>query len=176
MRRIQIETLTACLFILEFLTNILRFIGLGRRYYAKDNRIDGKIVLITGANSGIGLEATYQLCRRGAKVIMCCRDVEKGMQAADNVRRRFRCDVDIDVKQLDLSCLSSIRRFGRTLPEHYDRVDILINNAGVMMCPELTLSSDGYELQLATNHLGHFLLTHYVLPLMINSDDGRIIN
>lgn len=175
MRRIKIETLTTCLFIIEFFTNILRFVGLGRRYYKKDNRIDGKIVLITGANSGIGLEATYQLCRRGAKVVMCCRDVEKGRQAANNVRRRFRT-ADIDVHQLDLSSFTSIRRFGKTLGDHYDRIDILINNAGVMMCPERTLSSDGYEIQFATNHLGHFLLTHYVLPLMIDSDDGRIIN
>lgn len=175
LRRIKIEILTVCLFIIEFFTNILRFIGLGRRYYKKDNRIDGKIVLITGANSGIGLEATYQLCKRGAKVVMCCRDLEKGRQAANNVRRRFRT-ADIDVRQLDLSCLSSIRQFGKTLADHYDRVDILINNAGVMMCPKRTTSSDGYELQFATNHLGHFLLTHYVLPLMINSDDGRIIN
>ncbi|KAH7640176.1 retinol dehydrogenase 12-like protein [Dermatophagoides farinae] len=152
MRRIKIETLTTCLFIIEFFTNILRFVGLGRRYYKKDNRIDGKIVLITGANSGIGLEATYQLCRRGAKVVMCCRDVEKGRQAANNVRRRFRT-ADIDVHQLDLSSFTSIRRFGKTLGDHYDRIDILINNAGVMMCPERTLSSDGYEIQFATNHL-----------------------
>lgn len=157
LRRNIIELLTVFLFIQEFLTNILRFVGLGRRYYRKDYHLNGRTVLITGANSGIGKETTYQLCKRGAKVFMCCRDVNKGEKALNDIRKRLPL-AKMEVLQLDLSSLNSIRTFGKNLKSIVNKIDILINNAGVMMLPKLTKSVDNYELQFATNHLGNYIV------------------
>ncbi|UXI18190.1 tRNA pseudouridine 38/39 synthase [Sarcoptes scabiei] len=175
-RRLTIEFLTFVVFVVEFFTNILRFVGLGRRYYTKNYRLDGKVVLITGANSGIGKETAYQLCKRGAKVFLCCRDLIKGKEAIEDIRKRLNSKNELHLMQLDLSSFRSINQFAIEMINLRIDVDILINNAGVMMCPRRMLSEDKHELQFATNHLGHFLLTHLILPLMTKSNDARILN
>lgn len=151
-RRFFVEFLTCILFVWEFTTNILRWFGLGRRYYQNTNRIDGSVVVVTGSNSGIGKETVYQLSKRGASVIMACRDIQKGQQAERDILTR-NPNAALQVMQLDLSSLKSVNQFANEVCKRHPRVDILINNAGVMMCPKMK-SQDDYELQFATNYLG----------------------
>lgn len=151
-RRVYIELLTCVLFVNEFFTNILRWIGLGRRYYRKTNRIPDHLAIVTGANGGIGKETVLQLVKRGATVIMGCRDITRGMNAARDILNEFPRG-KLEVWKLDLASLDSVNRFVDKVEEKFTNVDILINNAAVMMCPKLK-SEDNFELQFATNHLG----------------------
>src|SRR4051812_2039887 len=112
----------------------------------------GRTAVITGANSGIGLEAARELARAGAHVVMACRDTTKGGAAADAIRKELPA-AELDVAALDLASLDSVREFAKRCA--HERLDLLINNAGVM-APPYTKTPDGYELQFATNHLGHF--------------------
>ncbi|XP_072364904.1 retinol dehydrogenase 12-like [Scyliorhinus torazame] len=137
-------------------------------------RLDNKIVLITGANTGIGKETTRDLARRGALVIMACRDVEKGEAAAKEIIEETGNSLLI-VKRLDLADTKSIREFAQQVHEEYQQLHILINNAGVMMCP-YSKTADGFELQFGVNHLGHFLLTYLLIDLIKQSAPSRIIN
>lgn len=133
----------------------------------------GRVVLVTGANSGLGFEASKSLARNNARVIMACRSMEKGRAARQLILDQVP-DGDLRVEKLDVSSLQSVRDFaGRITPE-LDRLDILINNAGVMAIPQ-GKSADGYEMQLATNHLGHFLLTGLLLPLLLESPGSRVV-
>ncbi|XP_054162450.1 retinol dehydrogenase 12-like [Oppia nitens] len=172
-RRIYVEFVMTLMFAKEFTLNLLRLVNMGRNRYLKDTKLDGKVVVITGANTGIGKRTAYHLSLRGAKVIMCSRDVTKGAIAARDIRAQNPKAV-IEVMQLNLSSLSSIRRFAKELKERESKIDILVNNAGVMMCPKMT-TDDGFELQLGTNHLGHFLLTLLLIDTMKTSSDARII-
>lgn len=172
-RRVWIELVILILFILEFITNIMRFIGLGRRYYTKSNRIDGLVVVITGANSGIGKETALELSKRGARVVMACRNLERGLKAAKQIQDLLP-NAMLDVMELDLSSFESINRFAYRLKKQHSIVDILINNAGIMACP-LKRSVHNHELQFATNHLGHFLLTKQLLPLLATSSNPRVV-
>jgi NAD(P)-dependent dehydrogenase (short-subunit alcohol dehydrogenase family) len=123
----------------------------------------GRTALITGANSGIGLEAARSLAGAGARVIMASRNTEKGEAAAAEIRTS-NADAQLDVRKLDLSSLDSVRSFAEGFGD--ERLDLLINNAGVMV-PPYTKSADGFELQLATNHLGHFALTGLLLDKLL---------
>ncbi|XP_070983932.1 retinol dehydrogenase 12-like isoform X1 [Oncorhynchus clarkii lewisi] len=136
-------------------------------------RLDGKTVLITGANTGIGKETALDLAIRGARVIMACRDVEKGEEAAASIRRIY-CKANVEVRELDLADTSSIRAFVQRLLREVDHLHILINNAGVMMCPYVK-TNDGFEMQLGVNHLGHFLLTYLLIGLLKRSAPARIV-
>ena len=137
-------------------------------------RLDGKIALITGANTGIGKYSAWDLSRRGAKVLLLCRSKEKGEQAAQEIRTDTKGDVS--VKILDLSSLESVRECAEELLVSLDKIDILLNNAGIMVCPQMK-TKDGFEMQLGTNHLGHFLLTNLLLPLLLKGAPGaRIVN
>ncbi|KAI4468880.1 phosphatidylinositol-glycan biosynthesis class f protein-related [Holotrichia oblita] len=138
------------------------------------NRLDGKIVLITGGCSGLGFETAKELAARGATLILTCRDYEKGQKAADKIKRNTR-DAKIDLKLLDISEMANVRRFAMLIKKYYNRIDVLINNAGIIFQPKIT-TSEGFELTLATNYLGPFLLTHLLLPLLRQSSNGRIIN
>lgn len=133
----------------------------------------GKIVIITGANSGIGYETARTLAHKGATVIMACRNLENG----DLALKRIQCEHpqgEVILKQLDLADLSSVKQFAENFMEVYDRLDILINNAGVMATPyERTV--DGFELQFGTNHLGHFLLTGLLIDILKRTRDSRVI-
>ncbi|XP_035862401.1 retinol dehydrogenase 12 [Sander lucioperca] len=136
-------------------------------------RLDGKTVLITGANTGIGKETCRDLAARGARVVMACRDLTRAERAAEEIRRSTG-NGNVVVRHLDLSSVYSVRQFAKDFLDGEDRLDILINNAGVMMCPRW-LTEDGFETQLAVNHLGHFLLTNLLLPMLQSSAPSRVI-
>jgi NAD(P)-dependent dehydrogenase (short-subunit alcohol dehydrogenase family) len=131
----------------------------------------GRTVVLTGANSGIGLEAARELARAGAHVIMACRNAEKGQAAADQIRREIP-EASLDVVALDLASLSSVREFAAGYDR--DQLDLLINNAGVMVPPRTT-TEDGFELQIGTNHLGHFALTGLLLPKLMATPQARVV-
>ncbi|MBN3325498.1 RDH13 dehydrogenase, partial [Atractosteus spatula] len=137
-------------------------------------RLDGKTVLITGANTGIGKATAEELACRGARVILACRDLTRAHKAAEEIRQNSG-NGNVVVKQLDLALLESVRQLAKDILESEDRLDILINNAGIMMCPQWK-TRDGFEMQLAVNHLGHFLLTNSLLDLLKKSSPSRIIN
>lgn len=133
--------------------------------------LTGKLAVVTGANSGIGFHTSLELARAGAAVVMTARDGERGARALDRVRADVP-DAQVQCDVLDLADLSSVRRFAAV---HVDRpLDILVNNAGVMALPPRP-SADGFELQFATNHLGHFALTGLLLPALLQRPAARVI-
>ncbi|MFT5779564.1 MAG: NAD(P)-dependent dehydrogenase (short-subunit alcohol dehydrogenase family) [Crocinitomicaceae bacterium] len=133
----------------------------------------GKVIVITGASSGLGKEATKVMAQKNATVIMAVRNVKKGESVAEEIRTEFPT-ADIQVHPMDLGSLNSIKAFSENLSKSQSTVDILINNAGVMMCP-YSKTEDGFEIQMGTNHLGHFALTGLLMPLIKNSKSGRIV-
>ncbi|XP_070827875.1 retinol dehydrogenase 12-like [Chaetodon trifascialis] len=137
-------------------------------------KLDGKTVLITGGNTGIGKETAVDLAKRGARVILACRDLDRANKAAEDVRKRSG-NGNIIVKKLDLASLQSVRQLAKEVLASEERLDILINNAGVMSCPKWQ-TEDGFEMQFGVNHLGHFLLTNCLLDLMKKSSPSRIVN
>ncbi|XP_005470811.1 retinol dehydrogenase 13 isoform X3 [Oreochromis niloticus] len=137
-------------------------------------RLDGKTVLITGANTGIGKETAVDMARRGARVILACRDMEKANKAAEEVKKRSGND-SVIVRKLDLASLQSIRQLAKDVLASEERLDVLINNAGIMSCPKWK-TEDGFEMQFGVNHLGHFLLTNCLLDLLKKSSPSRIVN
>uniref|UniRef100_A0A3B5A1H2 Retinol dehydrogenase 12-like n=1 Tax=Stegastes partitus TaxID=144197 RepID=A0A3B5A1H2_9TELE len=137
-------------------------------------RLDGKTVLITGANTGIGKETSRDMAQRGARVVMACRDLTRAERAAEEVRRSTG-NGNVVIRHLDLASVYSVKQFAKDFLDSEDRLDILINNAGVMMCPKW-LTEDGFETQLAVNHLGHFLLTNLLVPKLKSSAPSRVIN
>merc|ERR1719412_1832737 len=137
-------------------------------------RLDGKTVVITGANTGIGKVTAMELSKRGAKVVMLCRNIEKAEEAAEEIRKAT--EGKVVVHKLDLASLASVRECAEQLGNSLNRIDILINNAGVMVCPEMR-TEEGFEMQIGTNHFGHFLLTNLVMPLIKKAAPGaRIVN
>lgn len=133
----------------------------------------GKTVLITGGNSGIGKETAIALARSGAGVVFTSRDPDKGRQAAADIRERSGAEVDC--LPLDLASFASIRRLAADFLERYERLDVLINNAGLILS-ERTETEDGFETTFGVNHLGHFLLTQLLLDRIKASAPARIIN
>lgn len=133
----------------------------------------GKTVLITGSNSGLGRATAIELARRGARVILACRDISSGLLAAADVRRVTSIE-NVAVRYLDLSSFSSIRAFANGVLKSEMHIDVLINNAGVFQCPYM-VTRDGLEMQMGVNHLGHFLLTNLLLERLKNSQPSRII-
>ncbi|XP_064643951.1 retinol dehydrogenase 14-like [Lineus longissimus] len=134
----------------------------------------GKTVIITGANSGIGKESALDIARRGARVIMACRNTDEGEKVATEIKEKTG-STKIEVRKLDLASLASVRTFAEEIKRTENRLDVLLNNAGVMMCPPMK-TADGFEMQLGTNHLGHFLLTNLLLDLLKSSAPSRIVN
>ncbi|XP_055951030.1 retinol dehydrogenase 11-like isoform X1 [Argiope bruennichi] len=137
-------------------------------------RLNGKTVVITGGNTGIGKETALDLASRGAKVIIACRDVQKGYETVNDISEKVQ-KPDVVVKRLDLASFASIKSFAQDVLENEPYIHILINNAGVAACPK-SLTEDGYEMQFGVNHLGHFLLTHLLLDRIKASVPARIIN
>lgn len=131
-------------------------------------------MIITGANCGIGKETAIDLANRGAKIYIACRDSKRGEDALKEIKKISGSD-KVFFMQLDLASLDSIREFSKNFHSVESHLHILINNAGVMMCPK-ALTKDGFEMQLGTNHLGHFLLTNLLLDLLKASSPSRIIN
>jgi len=142
--------------------------------------LSGRLALVTGANSGLGLETCRALAAHGATVVMACRSLERAEAAR---RQLLRPTGDsqapggggLDLLELDLADLASVRRAAAAVADRYGRLDLLINNAGVM-APPRTLSRDGLELQFATNHLGHFVLSLLLLPLLESRRGSRVVH
>ncbi|PSN43384.1 hypothetical protein C0J52_17973 [Blattella germanica] len=134
--------------------------------------IHGKTVIITGASSGIGYETALELAKRGATIILACRNMESGRNAISQIKKEVK-NAKLLVKELDLASLQSIHKFIKAL--EFKTIDILINNAGIAFHP-FKKTSDGFEMHLVSNYLGHFLLTHLLLPKLKASSKARIIN
>jgi NAD(P)-dependent dehydrogenase (short-subunit alcohol dehydrogenase family) len=135
--------------------------------------LTGKIAIVTGANSGIGYEMARALARKEATVILACRNKDKGEAAVRQIAQEHP-EAKAELMQLDLSDLASVHRFADEYTSHYDRLDILINNAGIMATP-FGKTADGFELQFGTNHLGHFTLTGLLLDPIIHTPRARVI-
>lgn len=134
----------------------------------------GRVAVVTGANGGLGLETARALAGKGAHVIMAARNQDKAAAAAAEIRTKMT-DASVEVCRLDLSSLASIRSFAEQFVGQHPRIDLLINNAGVMGIPE-SHTIDGFETQLGVNHLGHFALTALLLTSLLRADAARIVN
>ena len=130
----------------------------------------GKRAVVTGANSGLGLVTARELARAGACVVLACRNLDKGRRAVEEVCREV-VEPDVHLEHLDLGDLSSVRDFAQRLTYTHDRLDLLINNAGIMAPPRRE-TVDGFESQIGTNHLGHFALTGLLAPMLSH---GRVV-
>ena len=133
----------------------------------------GKIAIVTGANTGIGFETARALAKKGARVILACRSREKGEAAVARIAAE-QPQSRAEFAALDLADLDSVRAFAESFVGQNDRLDLLINNAGVMMCPE-SKTAQGYELQFGVNHLSHFALTALLLPLLCTTPNARAV-
>ncbi|KQY84413.1 short-chain dehydrogenase [Paenibacillus sp. Root52] len=132
------------------------------------------IAIVTGANSGMGLSTTIELARKGYHVIMACRSEQRGQEALQEALRQSNSTA-IELMLCDLGSLDSIRRFAHSFNERYDTLDVLMNNAGVVMVKRKE-TSDGFEQSIGINHLGHFLLTLLLIPPLRRAQQGRIVN
>ncbi|KAK2710673.1 retinol dehydrogenase 13-like isoform X2 [Artemia franciscana] len=140
------------------------------------NRMDGKTVLLTGATSGIGYEAALDLARRGARLILPVRNMEKGKTVSSTISR-LTGNKNINLKFMDLANLDSVREFCQSLVAEEARIDVLINNAGNAPWEKvIDITDDGLEYQMASNYFGHFLMTNLIIDLMKNAAPSRIIN
>ncbi len=137
--------------------------------------LTGKVAIVTGANSGIGLETAVGLAKRGARVILACRNEKNGAEAEKLVRWRSKNN-NVEFVMLDLSSLAAVRQFSNKVIQSENRLDILVNNAGVALTNHRK-TKDGFEMHLGVNHLGHFLLTNLLIDLMKSSPGvSRVIN
>ena len=132
-----------------------------------------KTILITGANSGLGLEAAKVLSKKGARVIMAVRNLQKGNAALEEIKKE-NPNAKLDLMQLDLSDFDSIRQFSSVFHTKYTQLDVLINNAGVMDPAQREVTKQNFEIQFGTNHLGHFLLTGLLLEVLKKTPNSRI--
>lgn len=133
----------------------------------------GRLAIVTGSNTGLGYDTARVLAARGAKVVMAVRDTAKGESAAARIRG-LTPGADVAVHKLDLGSLAAVKDSAADMAAAYPRIDLLINNAGVMYPPKST-TADGYELQFGTNHLGHFALTGILLPSLLPVEGSRVV-
>ncbi len=134
----------------------------------------GRIAIITGANSGLGYDTAAVLAGKGAHVVLAVRNLEKGQQAADRIRAASPNAV-VTLQELDLTSLDSVRKAADELRAAHPRIDLLINNAGVMYVPTRETTKDGFEMQFGTNHLGHFALDGLLLDNMLSVEGSRVV-
>ena len=135
----------------------------------------GRCAVVTGANSGIGFETAKILAQKGAHVIMACRNKDKANVAIERMKQESR-EISVELIPLDLSSLQSVRVFAATFCASHKRLDLLINNAGVMLTPSRVETKDGFELQFGINHIGHFALTLRLLKILLATEKSRVIN
>lgn len=135
--------------------------------------MQGKTILITGANSGIGYEAASALAVKKAQVVMACRNMEKGQRAMQQIMEEYP-QAKVDLMEMDLSSMDQVRAFAADFLAKYPRLHVLINNAGVMATP-FRHTADGFELQFGTNHLGHFLLTGLLYERLQGTPNSRVV-
>ncbi len=135
---------------------------------------NGRVAIVTGSSSGIGYETARILANKNAEVIIAVRNQEKGEKALQKIKSQNK-DANVKVMFLDLASLHSVKSFATEFKQQYARLDLLINNAGVMM-PPYSKTQDGFELQFGTNHLGHFALTAQLIDLIKSTPNSRIVN
>ena len=162
--------LCAALIILYYIFRVYKVNGVPCR---SKQRLDGKTVIITGGNTGIGKEVALDLAKRGGRVIIACRDLTRGATAQKEIVRESGND-SVVLRKLDLASMKSIHEFADQILEEESRIDVLICNAGVMFIP-YQLTEDGFEMQFGVNHLGHFLLTNLLLDRIKESAPSRIV-
>jgi NAD(P)-dependent dehydrogenase (short-subunit alcohol dehydrogenase family) len=136
--------------------------------------LTGKIVIVTGANSGIGFEAAREFARSGAHVILASRNLDKIKDALKEIQVEHP-QAKAEIIRLDLASINSIQDFVKTFKSNYDKLDILLNNAGIMMVPHGT-TEDGFEKQFGINHLGHFALTGLMIDYLLKTPGSRVVN
>jgi len=136
--------------------------------------LSGKTFIVTGANSGIGYEATKAFAMKNAKVIMACRNLERAQIAKNNILQEYK-NADLDIILINLMDFNSIKEFAKTVIKNYPNIDVLLNNAGIMTVP-YGQTENGIEKQIGVNHFGHFYLTMSLLPLLNKTPNSRIVN
>jgi NAD(P)-dependent dehydrogenase (short-subunit alcohol dehydrogenase family) len=181
-------------FLLEFLNNkkfeilglfaltsslyLLKYKYMGGKTYESKVTLDDKIVIVTGANSGIGFETALDLSKRKAHVILACRDMKKAQKSLDMIKKISK-NRNVYVEKLDLASFESVKDFSNRILSKYDKIDILINNAGVAFCPKW-LTQNNFEYQFQVNYLSHYLLTRLLLDKLVESSSiqspTRVIN
>jgi NAD(P)-dependent dehydrogenase (short-subunit alcohol dehydrogenase family) len=134
----------------------------------------GRVVIVTGANAGLGFETALAFVKKDMKVVMACRNLAKAEAAKAKILAQVPT-ATIEIRQLDLSKLKSVRAFADAFLKDYQQLDLLINNAGIMI-PPFSLTEDGFESQLGANYFGHFLLTSLLLPIITNTPNSRIVS
>jgi NAD(P)-dependent dehydrogenase (short-subunit alcohol dehydrogenase family) len=135
--------------------------------------LSGKVIIVTGGNSGLGFESVKVFTAKGAEVILASRSGEKGEKAKAEILQQHP-EGNIKVAELDLADLDSVRRFSKNFQQNHNRLDVLLNNAGIMTTPYFK-TKDGFEGQMGTNHLGHFALTGLLLPVLKNTPKSRVV-
>lgn len=135
--------------------------------------LTGKTIIVTGSSSGIGFETAKELAAKGAKVIIAVRNREKGKTAIERINKEHP-NANLILMLLDLADLNSVKQFAKEFNSNFEQLDILINNAGVMI-PPYSKTKDGFELQMGTNHMGHFALTGLLLNKLISTQNSRIV-
>ncbi len=152
---------------------LLRYLFVDGMKCPSKARIDGKTVILTGGNTGIGKATAILLAERGGRIILACRNADKGNAAVAEIKKKTGNN-KIFFKTLDLASTTSIRKFAEDILKTEDRIDMLLLNAGVMI-PPYQETEDGFELQFGVNHLGHFLLTHLLLDRVKASAPSRVV-
>jgi NAD(P)-dependent dehydrogenase (short-subunit alcohol dehydrogenase family) len=149
---------------------------MSKQKWDSDNIADqkGKVTIVTGSSSGIGYEAARVLANKNATVVIAVRNLEKGNSALDKIKAGYT-EADVRVMEIDLADLKSVRKFADQFKQDYSRLDLLINNAGVMM-PPYCKTIDDFEMQIGTNHLGHFALTGHLFDLLKATSGSRVVN
>jgi len=133
----------------------------------------GRVAVVTGANTGVGFEVATALARGGATVVLACRDLDRAKHAAGRITAETP-GAQVRIQELDLASLGSVRRAAAQLKEDFPRIDLLVDNAGVMWIPR-QVTEDGFERHLAVNHLGHFALTGLILPALTATPGSRVV-
>lgn len=135
----------------------------------------GRVVIITGGNTGLGYQMCLDLAVKNAHVVIACRSIDKGEKAIQKIQQTLHKKVSLEVIPIDLTDIVSIQTFAETFLKKHDRLDILINNAGVVNLKNKTLTKNGLEMHMATNHLGHFALTGLLYKTIINTPNARVV-
>ena len=143
--------------------------------WTKDNipNLDGKVFVVTGANSGIGYASSLALAEKGATIIMACRNAEKAQQAMEKIKAAVP-SAKVETMQLDLASLKSVREFADAFKKKYDRLDVLVNNGGPIIAKQ-SVTEDGFESHFGVGHLGHFALTAALLDVILETPSSRIV-
>ena len=136
--------------------------------------LTGKVIIVTGANSGVGYEATREFARKGAQVILACRNMEKAQDSIGLIQQEIP-DAKLEFLRLELANLASVRKFAEAFKKSYRKLDVLVNNAGIMWAP-YRKTDDGFESQFGINHLGHFALIGLLFDTLTKTPGARVVN